>query len=49
MFVLLTLAALMRPEAWLLIGLYWLWFVWPRTTTWRTRDPCSAGSRPSVP
>ncbi len=36
-FVLLTLAALMRPEAWLLIALYWLWFVWPRTTTWRTR------------
>lgn len=36
-FVLLTLAALMRPEAWLLIALYWLWYVWPRTTPWRTR------------
>jgi len=35
--VLLTLAALMRPEAWLLLGLYWLWFVWPRTVTWGTR------------
>jgi len=36
-FVLLTLAGLMRPEAWLLVGLYWLWYVWPRTTPWRTR------------
>jgi hypothetical protein len=36
-FVLLTLAALMRPEAWLLIGLYWLWYVLPRTTPWRVR------------
>lgn len=36
-FVLLTLAGLMRPEAWLLTGLYWLWFVWPRTIPWRTR------------
>ena len=36
-FVLLTLAGLMRPEAWLLCGLYWVWYVWPRTTPWRTR------------
>ena len=36
-FVLLTLASLMRPEAWLLIGLYWVWFNWPRSTPWRTR------------
>jgi hypothetical protein len=36
-FVLLTLAGLMRPEAWLLCGLYWLWYVWPRETPWRTR------------
>jgi len=36
-FVLLTLAGLMRPEAWLLTGLYWLWYAWPRATPWRTR------------
>lgn len=41
-FVLLTLAGLMRPEAWLLIGLYWLWYVWPRTTPWRTRVATAA-------
>ncbi|MFL5846499.1 MAG: hypothetical protein ACJ762_17580 [Solirubrobacteraceae bacterium] len=41
-FVLLTLASLMRPEAWLLIGLYWLWYVWPRTTPWRTRIATAA-------
>jgi hypothetical protein len=32
---LLTAAALMRPEAWLLIGLYWLWLA--PTATWRQR------------
>src|SRR3954451_543764 len=36
-FVLLTLASLMRPEAWLLLGLYWLWYVWPRAVSWSTR------------
>jgi len=36
-FVLLTLASLMRPEAWLLIGMYWLWYVWPRATPWNVR------------
>jgi hypothetical protein len=36
-FVLLTLGSLMRPEAWLLLGLYWLWYVWPRATPWATR------------
>src|SRR3954469_1051268 len=34
-FLLLTAAALLRPEAWLLIGLYWLWFAWK--ATWRQR------------
>jgi hypothetical protein len=29
-FALLALASLMRPEAWLLTGLYWLWYAWPR-------------------
>lgn len=27
--VLLTLAGLLRPEAWLLLGAYWLWLAWP--------------------
>ena len=36
-FVLLALASLLRPEAWLLIGLYWIYFAWPRETPWRTR------------
>src|SRR3954453_14197299 len=34
-FLLLTAASLMRPEAWVLIGLYWLWFAWK--ATWRER------------
>src|SRR3954463_7929008 len=34
-FLLLTAAALLRPEAWILIGLYWLWFAWK--ATWRER------------
>ncbi|MDQ3936221.1 MAG: hypothetical protein M3340_16500 [Actinomycetota bacterium] len=28
--VLLGLAGLLRPEAWLMAGAYWLWVVWPR-------------------
>src|SRR3954452_7835607 len=34
-FLLLTAAALLRPEAWILIGAYWLWFAW--RATWRQR------------
>src|SRR5436190_5261439 len=34
-FLLLTAAALLRPEAWILIGLYWLWFAWK--APWRSR------------
>src|SRR3954467_1788494 len=34
-FLLLTAAALLRPEAWILIGLYWLWFAWK--APWRAR------------
>jgi hypothetical protein len=30
--VLLTLAGLLRPEAWMLAGLYWLW-LWPAATS----------------
>jgi len=28
-FVLLAIAGLLRPEAWLIAGLYWLWVCWP--------------------
>jgi hypothetical protein len=35
--VLLILAGLLRPEAWLLGGAYWLWLAWPsRRLDWRT-------------
>jgi len=40
--VLLTLAGLMRPEAWVLIGLYFLWIAWP--ATWRKRIEYAAVS-----
>jgi hypothetical protein len=33
--ILLMLASLMRPEAWLLIGCYFLWVAWP--ASWGTR------------
>jgi hypothetical protein len=35
---LLTVAGLLRPEAWLLAGLFWLWMVWPRSAAGR-REP----------
>src|SRR4051812_16561850 len=34
-FLLLPAAALLRPEAWILVGLYWLWFAW--RAPWRAR------------
>ncbi|HEY6761032.1 MAG TPA: glycosyltransferase family 39 protein [Baekduia sp.] len=35
--VLLVLAGLLRPDAWLLGGAYWLWLAWPeRRLDWRT-------------
>ena len=33
--VLLALAGMLRPEAWVLAGLYWLWVAW--RATWRQR------------
>ena len=35
MLVLLALAGMLRPEAWVLAGLYWLWVAW--RATWRQR------------
>jgi hypothetical protein len=32
-FVLLALAGLLRPDAWVLTGVYWLWCVWPRSVS----------------
>src|SRR5256885_1531869 len=34
-FLRLAAASLLRPEAWILIGLYWLWFAWK--APWRAR------------
>ncbi len=36
-FVLLALAGLLRPEAWLLSGVYFLWCAAPAPTAWRER------------
>jgi hypothetical protein len=33
--LLLAAAGMLRPEAWVLAGLYWLWLAWP--ATWRER------------
>ena len=41
-FVLLACAGLMRPEAWLLSGLYWLWCIVP--ATWPQRVTLLASS-----
>ena len=34
-FIVLAAAGMLRPEAWVLAGLYWLWMAWP--ATWRER------------
>jgi hypothetical protein len=36
--VLLVLAGLLRPEAWLLTGVYWLWCGWPVRRNWRSGE-----------
>ena len=36
--ILLTLAGLLRPEAWILLGLYWLWMAWPPATRRDVRE-----------
>ena len=38
---LLAIAGLLRPEAWVLAGAYWLWCIWPRRRVPRTA-PCAA-------
>ncbi|HXA53522.1 MAG TPA: hypothetical protein VNV37_01475 [Solirubrobacteraceae bacterium] len=36
-FALLALAGLLRPDAWVLAGVYWLWCAWPRNVGNRRR------------
>jgi hypothetical protein len=36
-FLLLAAAGLLRPDAWVLSGVYWLWCAWSRDTSNRTR------------
>jgi hypothetical protein len=47
-FVLLGLASLMRPEAWLLIGGYWLYYVWRCSWTERARWAAIAAIGPVI-
>lgn len=46
--VLLALAGLMRPEAWVLTGLYWLWVAWPADWPTRIRYAALAAIAPLV-
>ncbi len=43
--ILLSLAGLLRPEAWLMAGLYWLWLAYG----WVRDDRALPGTRPSLP
>jgi hypothetical protein len=47
-FVLLAAAGLLRPEAWLLSGLYWLWCILPATWPRRLRYTALAAVGPVV-
>lgn len=47
-FVLLALAGLMRPEAWLLTGLYWLWTIVPATWPQRLRYSVLTAASPLI-
>jgi hypothetical protein len=43
-FVLLALAGLLRPDAWVLAGVYWLWCAWPARGLLTGRRPARTGS-----
>jgi hypothetical protein len=47
-FVLLACAGLMRPEAWLLSGLYWLWCIVPATWPQRLTYSVLTGAPPVI-
>ncbi len=47
-FVLLALAGLLRPDAWVLGGVYWLWCAWPaRRRLWSRAGRGAAAAGPS--
>jgi hypothetical protein len=46
--VLLTLAGLLRPEAWILLAAYWLWCNWPTDHRGTTEPRYARFSRPST-
>jgi hypothetical protein len=46
--LLLVLAGLMRPEAWILIGLYYLWIAWPMGWTDRIKYAAISAIAPVV-
>jgi len=46
--VLLALAGMLRPEAWVLTGLYFLWVAWPADWATRLRFAAIAASAPLV-
>ncbi len=46
-FLLLAAAGLLRPDAWVLSGVYWLWCAWPASGVRGTRGGRSAGRAPS--
>ncbi len=48
-FVLLAAAGLLRPEAWLLSGLYLSWCVWPAGAAWLGRSVGAAAAKPGFP
>ncbi len=48
-FVLLALAGLLRPDAWVLGGVYWLWCAWPARTRFRPRAGRGATAADSSP
>ena len=46
-FLLLAAAGLLRPDAWVLSGVYWLWCAWPAGRVRRARGGGVSGERPS--
>jgi hypothetical protein len=47
-FVLLAIAGMLRPEAWLMAGLYWLWMSWRASWAERIRNAALAAIGPGV-
>lgn len=47
-FVLLGIAGMLRPEAWVMAGLYWLWMSWPASWGERVKFAALAAIGPGV-